>query len=74
MDLTQLLLIISLIVTSIFLVLVGLNLIFLLVELKKAVKKINSISDAFEKFGQGIGSSVKDAINLFKTKKRKHKS
>lgn len=74
MDLTQLLLIISLVVTSIFLVLVGLNLIFLLVELKKAVKKINSISDAFEKFGQGIESGVKDAINLFKTKKRKHKS
>ena len=74
MDLTQLLLIISLIVTSIFLVLVGLNLIFLLVELKKAVKKINLISDAFEKFGQGIGSGVKDAISLFKAKKRKHKS
>lgn len=74
MDLTQLLLIISLTVTSIFLVLVGLNLIFLLVELKKAVKKINTISAVFEKFGQGIGSGVKDAISLFQTKKRKHKS
>lgn len=74
MDLTQILLLISIIVTSIFLVLVGLNLIFLLVELKRAVKKINSISDAFEKFGQGIGSGVKSAIGLFKTKKRKYKS
>lgn len=74
MDLTQILLIISITVTSIFLILVGINLIFLLVELKKAIKKINSIADIFENFGQGIGSGVKNAISLFKTKKRKGKS
>ena len=34
----------------------------------------HAFNDAFEKFGQGIGSGVKDAINLFQTKKRKHKS
>ncbi len=54
MDTTQLLLIATLTVTTIFLIIVGIQLIFVLRELRSTLKKINSIVDGFEKVGVGI--------------------
>ena len=63
MDYTQILLITTLAITSLFLILVGINLILVLIELKKTLKNVNSVADGIEKFGK--------AINIFKTKKSK---
>lgn len=71
MDYTQILLIITLALTSLFLVLVGINLILVLIELKKTLKNVNSVADGIEKFGKGFGHGVKEAINIFKIKKSK---
>lgn len=54
MDSTQFLLTIVLTVTTILLVVVGIQLIFVLKELRKALKKINVIIEGFEKVGLSV--------------------
>lgn len=54
MDTTQLLLTIILTITTIFLVIVGIQLIFLLKDLRKTIKKVNGIIEAFEKAGLAV--------------------
>ena len=58
MDYTQILLITTLSVTTLFLILVGINIIFVLIELRKVLKKINSIAEGFEKLGLEIAEKV----------------
>ncbi len=54
MDTTQLLLTATLTVTTIFLIIVGIQLIFVLRELRATLKRINTIVEGFEKVGSGI--------------------
>ena len=51
MDTTQLLLIVVLSVTTILLIIVGIQLIFVLREIRKLLVKSNNIVDSFEKVG-----------------------
>ncbi len=54
MDTTQLLLTVTLTVSTIFLIVVGIQLIFVLRELRRTLKKINNIVEGVEKLGMGI--------------------
>jgi len=65
MDYTQILLITTLTITTLFLILVGINIIFVLIELRKVLKKINSIAEGFEKLGQGLGHGLKETVSFF---------
>ncbi|OGK31151.1 hypothetical protein A3F29_00990 [Candidatus Roizmanbacteria bacterium RIFCSPHIGHO2_12_FULL_33_9] len=65
MDYTQILLITTLAITTLFLILVGINIIFVLIELRKVLKKINSIAEGFEKLGQGLGHGLKETVSFF---------
>lgn len=51
MDSTQFLLTVVLSITTILLVVVGIQLVFVLKELRKALKKVNGIIENFEKVG-----------------------
>lgn len=65
MDYTQILIITTLITTTLFLILVGINIILVLLELRKALKKINTIADGVEKIGQGLGYKFKEIVSFF---------
>lgn len=54
MDTTQLLLTTTLAVTTIFLIVVGVQLFFVLRELQKTIHRVNSIVDGFEKVGGAV--------------------
>ncbi len=54
MDSTQLLLTVVLSVTTILLIVVGLQLIFFLRELRKIMMKVHHVIDAFEKVGSSL--------------------
>jgi len=60
MDSTQLLLSVVLTVTTILLVVIGIQLIFVLKELQKTMKKVNSIIDNFEKVGISLENSFSE--------------
>ena len=60
MDPTQLLLTLVLATTTIFLLIVGIQLIFLLRELRKTLKNANSIIDGFKKIGFSVDSGFKE--------------
>ena len=60
MDSTQLLLTVVLTVTTILLVVVGIQLVFVLKELRGTLKKINEIIDNFEKVGVSVGNSFSE--------------
>ncbi len=70
MDTTQLLLTVTLTVTTIFLIVVGVQLIFLLKEVRKTVRKVNLVIDGLEKAGlafeHGFGE-VLGFLTSFKT-------
>ncbi|MDO8609421.1 MAG: hypothetical protein Q7R95_02650 [bacterium] len=54
MDTTQLLLTVVLTITTILLVIVGVQLIFVLRDLRITIRKINGIIEAFEKIGGSV--------------------
>lgn len=57
MDTTQLLLTVVLSVTTILLIVVGLQLIFVLRDLRKTIKKVNTIIESFEHMGETLDHS-----------------
>lgn len=65
MDTTQLLLTVVLTVTTILLVIVGIQLIFVLKELRKTIKKINGIIEAFEKVGGSVEHGFNEVLGFF---------
>jgi len=60
MDSTQLLLTVVLTVTTVLLVVVGIQLIFVLKELRKTLKKVNGIIENFEKIGTSVEHSFSE--------------
>ncbi len=64
MDTTQLLLTIILTITTIFLVIVGIQLIFLLKDIRKTIRKINGIIDAFEKAGLAVEHGLGEVVGF----------
>lgn len=70
MDSTQLLLTVVLTVTTVLLVVVGIQLIFVLKELRKALQKVNGIIESFEKLGMSVEHSFSELtgfVSGFKT-------
>lgn len=69
MDSTQLLLTIVLSLSTILLIVIGLQLIFLLKELRQAIKNANKIIEGFESVGVGLEHGLAEVggfINGFK--------
>lgn len=64
MDTTQLLLTIVLTVTTILLVIVGVQLIFLLKDLRMTIKKVNGIIESFEKLGGSVEHGFSEFIGF----------
>lgn len=60
MDSTQLLLSVVLTVTTVLLVVVGIQLVFVLKELRKTLKKVNEIIENFEKMGVSLEHSFSE--------------
>jgi len=70
MDTIQILLLIVLVVTTIFLTVVGIQLTLVLFELKKTISNINKIIKGFDTIGIGLKHGLGEAtgfINGFKT-------
>ena len=65
MDTTQLLLIVVLSITTILLIIIGVQLIFVLKEVRKTLKKINDIVDGFEHFGINAKHGVSEITGFF---------
>lgn len=65
MDTTQLLLTVVLTVTTILLVVVGIQLIFVLKELRKTLKKVNAIIEGFEKVGMSVEHGFSELTGFF---------
>lgn len=66
MDATQILFNVALSVTTIFLIVIGIQLVFILNELKQSLKKINKIADNFEKIGGSFENSIGEIIGFIK--------
>lgn len=70
MDTIQILLLIVLIVSTIFLTVVGIQLALVLFELRRAIKNVNTIVKGFDTIGIGLKHGISEAtgfINGFKT-------
>lgn len=65
MDTTQLLLTVVLTITTILLVVVGIQFIFVLKELHKIVKKVNEIIEGFEKVGGSVEHGFAEILGFF---------
>jgi hypothetical protein len=65
MDTTQLLLTIILTVSTIFVVIIGIQLILVLKELRKSLKNINTIIDGFESIGVGLEHGLAEIVGFF---------
>jgi hypothetical protein len=65
MDTTQLLLTVVLTVTTILLVIVGIQLIFVLRDLRKTIRKINGIIEGFEKVGGSVEHGFAEILGFF---------
>jgi hypothetical protein len=65
MDTTQLLLTVVLTVTTILLIVIGIQLIFVLKELRRALIKVNGIIDAFEKVGGSVEHGFSELTGFF---------
>ena len=64
MDATQLLLTVVLTVTTVLLIVVGIQLIFVLKELRKTLKKVNGIIENFEKVGVSVEHSLSEVTGF----------
>ena len=60
MDTTQLLLTVTLTITTILLIVVGIQLVFVLKELRKTLVKVNTIITGFEKIGFSLDHGLKE--------------
>jgi len=60
MDPVRALLIIVLVLTTLFLAVVGVQLILTLVEFRKTLKKMNRVIDGFESAGINLGTSISE--------------
>jgi uncharacterized protein YoxC len=65
METTQLLLTLILSLTTILLVIIGLQLIFILIDLRKILKKINQIIEGFEKVGTSLEHGFDEVLGFF---------
>lgn len=65
MDTTQLLLTIVLTVSTILLVIIGIQFIFVLKEVHKLVKKANGIVEGFEKVGGSVEHGFAEILGFF---------
>lgn len=65
MDTTQLLLTIVLTISTIFSVIIGIQLIFILKELRKTLKNINKIVDGFDSLGVGLDHGMAEIVGFF---------
>ena len=65
MDTTQLLLTVVLTVTTVLLIVVGIQLFFVLKELRKTLTRVNSIIDNFEKIGSSLESNFTEFMGFF---------
>lgn len=66
METTQILFTIALTITTIFLVVIGIQLIFILNELRRSLRKVNKIIDNFEKFGGSFENGIAEIIGFIK--------
>ena len=64
MDTTQLLFTVTLSITTIFLVIIGVQLIFILKELRLTLKKINGIIINFEKIGGSLDHGLSEVFSF----------
>ncbi len=64
MDNTQIMFTIVLTISTIFLVVIGVQLIFILKELREGLKKINKIIDNFEKVGGSFEQGVAEIMGF----------
>lgn len=65
MDATQLLLATVLIVTTLFLIIVGVQLFFVLRDLRASIKRVNTIIGGFEKVGTGMQHGFQEVLGFF---------
>ncbi len=65
MDTTQLLLTLVLTITTVLLIVVGIQLILVLKEVRKTVKKVNGIIESFEKLGGSMEHGFSEFIGFF---------
>jgi len=64
MDTTQLLLTVTLSVTTIFLIVVGIQLFFVLRETQRTLKRVNDIVAGFEKLGMGVEHGISEVFGF----------
>ena len=64
MDTTQILLAVTLSVTTLFLIIVGIQVVFLLRELRETVRKANTIVESFERVGMGVESGFNEVVGF----------
>jgi hypothetical protein len=70
MDPIQILLLIVLSLSTLFLTVIGIQLIFVLIETRKTLKQINKVIKGFESLGVGLHHGINEAVgfaNGFKT-------
>lgn len=65
MDTTQLLLTIVLTITAVFFVIIGIQLIFVLKELRKTLRSINAVAQGFESMGMGLEHGLAEVVGFF---------
>lgn len=65
MDTTQLLLTVALTVTTALLIVVGIQLIFVLKELRRILNKVNGVIENFEKVGMSLEHSFSEFFGFF---------
>lgn len=65
MDTTQLLLTIVLTISTVFLIIIGVQLILILKELRVSLKKINLIIEGFESAGLGLEHGLAEVVGFF---------
>lgn len=65
MDTTQLLLIIVLSISCILLTIIGIQVVFVLKDLKNTLKRINTIVDGFESLGVGLDHGLSEVVGFF---------
>ncbi len=65
MDTTQLLLATVLIVTTLFVIVVGIQLFFVLRDLRASIRRANAIIDGFEKVGIGMEHGWQEILGFF---------
>ncbi len=64
MDITQILLVVTLSVTTIFLVIVGIQVVLLLRELRDTLRRTNNIIEGFERMGMGVESGFNEVVGF----------